>query len=129
MTGADVLVRVLGPDDAAVLADVASGVFDPPPEPAFVRELLADPRHHLVVAVDGATVVGFASAPGGVAVSSMLSTRPRDDGGAAEPDRCPGHSGIANHDTSIGSPRFQFMSGPRTVLFARRAWAGSGVGA
>ena len=53
---------ILGPQDAFVLASVAEGVFDHPVNPQFAAEFLADPRHHLVVALDGRIVVGFASA-------------------------------------------------------------------
>lgn len=55
-------VRILGPDDAHVLTRVADEVFDEAPDPRLVAELLADPRHHLSVAVEGDLVVGFASA-------------------------------------------------------------------
>jgi len=44
-----------------VLDRVADGVFDLPIVPHRLREVLEDARHHLVVALDGATVVGFAS--------------------------------------------------------------------
>lgn len=56
-----VALRVLGHGDAAVLHDVAPGVFDNPVDPRLTAEFLADPRHHLVVALDGTLVVGFAS--------------------------------------------------------------------
>ena len=55
-------IRVLAPGDASVLDRVADQVFDEAVNAAWARELLADPRHHLVVAIDGDTVVGFASA-------------------------------------------------------------------
>ena len=55
-------VRLLGPDDAAVLDRVAEGVFDRPVQPRWRDEFLADPRHHLVVARERDLVVGFASA-------------------------------------------------------------------
>ncbi|HEX6052226.1 MAG TPA: GNAT family N-acetyltransferase [Gemmatimonadaceae bacterium] len=55
-------IRLLGHADAAVLEDVADQVFDEVVNPAWAREFLADPRHHIVVALDGATVIGFASA-------------------------------------------------------------------
>lgn len=54
-------VRLLGPADAAVLDRVAADVFDRPVDPRSCAEFLADPRHHLAVALDGDTVVGFAS--------------------------------------------------------------------
>jgi ribosomal protein S18 acetylase RimI-like enzyme len=55
-------VRLLGPGDAQVLARVAADVFDNPVDPDLAREFLADPRHHIAVAIDDGLVVGFASA-------------------------------------------------------------------
>jgi len=55
-------IRLLGSGDAGVLDRVADDVFDGPVSSEWAREFLNDPRHHLVVALDGATVVGFASA-------------------------------------------------------------------
>jgi ribosomal protein S18 acetylase RimI-like enzyme len=54
-------IRLLGPDDDAVLANVADEVFDNPVDPVFTREFLNDPRHHIAVAIDDGQVVGFAS--------------------------------------------------------------------
>jgi ribosomal protein S18 acetylase RimI-like enzyme len=54
-------IRLLGPEDAAVLTRVASGVFDHEPDPDLTGEFLRDDRHHLVVAVDDGIVVGFVS--------------------------------------------------------------------
>ncbi len=56
-----VSIRVLGHDDAAVLDNVADEVFDSPIDPRWRAEFFADPRHHLVVALDGDLVVGMAS--------------------------------------------------------------------
>jgi aminoglycoside 6'-N-acetyltransferase I len=56
-------VKVLaGPKDRAALERVAPDVFDRGIDPALAAEFLADPRHHLVVAIDAGVVVGFASA-------------------------------------------------------------------
>jgi ribosomal protein S18 acetylase RimI-like enzyme len=55
-------IKVLGPQGAGVLAAVAPGVFDDPIDSARADEFLADPRHHLAVAVEDGLVVGFASA-------------------------------------------------------------------
>lgn len=52
--------RILGRDDAAALTRVAPDVFDDEVDPAFSAEFLQDPRHHLAVALDSGTVVGFA---------------------------------------------------------------------
>jgi ribosomal protein S18 acetylase RimI-like enzyme len=59
---ADNGICLLGPGDEAVLANVAGEVFDNPIDPALARAFLADPRHHIVVALDGDLVVGFVSA-------------------------------------------------------------------
>ena len=55
-------IKVLGAQDAAILADVAPDVFDDPIDGERAAEFLADPRHHLVVAVEDGRVVGFVSA-------------------------------------------------------------------
>lgn len=55
-------VRLLAEGDEAVLERVADEVFDDPVQPAATRAFLADPRHHLAVALDDGLVVGFASA-------------------------------------------------------------------
>jgi aminoglycoside 6'-N-acetyltransferase I len=54
-------IRHLGPDDEPVLRRVAAGVFDHDVDPALASEFLGDPRHHLVVAIEDGSVVGFAS--------------------------------------------------------------------
>lgn len=54
-------IRVLRQGDEAVLANVAPEVFDNPIDPQMTAEFLADPRHHIAVAIDGGQVVGFAS--------------------------------------------------------------------
>jgi ribosomal protein S18 acetylase RimI-like enzyme len=58
----DIEFKVLGSGDEQVLTNVASDVFDNPVDAALTREFLADPRHHLAVAIDRGVVVGFASA-------------------------------------------------------------------
>jgi ribosomal protein S18 acetylase RimI-like enzyme len=55
-------IRVLGPHDADLLTRVAPEVFDQPVDARFATEFLADPRHHLVVALDAGRIVAFASA-------------------------------------------------------------------
>ena len=55
-------IKVLGSQDAGVLADVAPDVFDDPIDIGRAGEFLADPRHHLVVAIEDGRVVGFVSA-------------------------------------------------------------------
>jgi ribosomal protein S18 acetylase RimI-like enzyme len=55
-------IKVLGRQDAGILADLAPDVFDDPIDVGRARAFLADPRHHLAVAVDDGQVVGFVSA-------------------------------------------------------------------
>ena len=57
-----ITIRVLGSDDAGVLEQVAVDVFDNEVDPRWSAEFLADPRHHLAVALDDGQVVGMASA-------------------------------------------------------------------
>ena len=55
-------LRILRSGDESVLANVAPDVFDDPIDARATAEFLGDPRHHLVVALDNGSVVGFASA-------------------------------------------------------------------
>ena len=54
-------IRMLESGDDAVFEHVAPGVFDNECDPLLIAEFLADARHHLAVAIDGAQLVGFAS--------------------------------------------------------------------
>ncbi|HEX6252215.1 MAG TPA: GNAT family N-acetyltransferase [Gemmatimonadaceae bacterium] len=55
-------IRLLGRDDASVLANVAPDVFDHDVQAQLAAAFLADPRHHIVVALDDDRVIGFVSA-------------------------------------------------------------------
>ena len=55
-------IKVLRPEDAAVLIAAGPDVFDNAVDPRVATEFLNDPRHHLVAAIDRGVVVGFASA-------------------------------------------------------------------
>jgi aminoglycoside 6'-N-acetyltransferase I len=55
-------VRIASQEDTAVFAHVAEGVFDNPVDAALLREFLADPRHHMAIAVEDGLLVGMASA-------------------------------------------------------------------
>lgn len=55
-------IRLLRAGDESALERVAADVFDDPIVPAAARSFLADPRHHLAVAIDDGVVVGFVSA-------------------------------------------------------------------
>jgi aminoglycoside 6'-N-acetyltransferase I len=56
------VVKLLGPADAHYLKRVAPETFDHQIDPSLLAEFLQDSRHHIVVAIDGDTVVGFVSA-------------------------------------------------------------------
>ncbi len=55
-------IRLLDEQDAALLANCAPDVFDDVVQPLLASEFLADPRHHIVAAIDHNQVVGFVSA-------------------------------------------------------------------
>src|SRR5262245_47784360 len=55
-------VSVLRAGDEHILSNVAAGVFDRAVDDTLLMEFLRDPRHHLCVAIEDGTVVGFASA-------------------------------------------------------------------
>lgn len=55
-------IRLLRTADADVLNRVAEDVFDGPVVPALASEFLADPRHHLLVALVDGIVVGMVTA-------------------------------------------------------------------
>lgn len=55
-------IRLLASADATALRKVADGVFDNAVDSALAAEFLADPRHHICVAIEAGVVVGFASA-------------------------------------------------------------------
>lgn len=54
-------IRVLGRGDAHLLDDVAAEVFDEPIDPRWRDEFLADPRHHIAIALLEGRVVGMAT--------------------------------------------------------------------
>ncbi len=55
-------IKILSENEESILNHIAPDVFDDPLDGARTREFLKDPRHHLVVAIDQAQVVGFISA-------------------------------------------------------------------
>ena len=54
-------IKALQCGDEAILMNVVPEVFDNPINLELTKEFLADPRHHIVVAIDDGLVVGFAS--------------------------------------------------------------------
>ena len=55
-------IQTLSLPDLPLLLHPADDVFDNPVDEAYAREFLADPRHHIVVALSEGVVIGFASA-------------------------------------------------------------------
>jgi hypothetical protein len=53
-------IKTLSASDLPLLLNIADDVFDNPVNESFAREFLADPRHHIVVALVGGVVIGFA---------------------------------------------------------------------
>jgi len=56
-----IAIRLLQSGDAAVLANVAPGVFDEPVRPDLARRFLTTPSYRIFVALDGDLVVGMAT--------------------------------------------------------------------
>jgi aminoglycoside 6'-N-acetyltransferase I len=56
-----IVIKVLRSGDEGVLTQVAEEVFDNEVDGDLAREFLADPRHHIAVAIDAGVVVAFAS--------------------------------------------------------------------
>jgi len=57
-----ITIRILGPDDSAILQHVAADVFDNRVDARWSAEFLADPRHHVAVAIEDGVVVAMATA-------------------------------------------------------------------
>ena len=110
----EVTIRLLGRGDDAVLDNVAVDVFDHPVDPALAREFLADPRHHLVVACAGATVVGMATA-----LHYIHPDKPAElwinEVGVASSHRCRG----------IGTRLLEALFAHARDLGCREAWLGT----
>ena len=62
MRDMEIEIKRLNRDDVGVLTRIAPGVFDDPIVWERAREFLADPRHHLIVAIHDGVIVGFVSA-------------------------------------------------------------------
>ncbi len=90
--------RILGPGDLGVLERLAPGVFDDPIDPRATEAFLADPRHHLAVAVEGGVVVGFASG-----VHYLHPDKPRPELWINEVGVAPTHQGRGLAKAIVGA--------------------------
>jgi aminoglycoside 6'-N-acetyltransferase I len=57
----DIVIKILHAGDEEILANVAEDVFDDAVDPSAAAKFLADPRHHIAVAIEGGKVVGIAT--------------------------------------------------------------------
>jgi ribosomal protein S18 acetylase RimI-like enzyme len=55
-------VRVLTREDESLLLSAKHGLFDQEVQADLTAEFLADPRHHLIAAVEDGEIIGFVSA-------------------------------------------------------------------
>lgn len=55
-------IRLLVESDHALLMSADPDVFDNAVDPALARDFLADPRHHIVVAIENGVVIGMVTA-------------------------------------------------------------------
>ena len=109
-------IHVLGPGDAEVLGRVAPEVFDEAIDPEYAAEFLADPRHHLVVALDEGIVVGFASG-----VHYIHPDKP--------PELFVNEVGVAptHHRRGIARELLQALFAQGRAAGCREAWVGTDV--
>ena len=54
-------VKIAAEHDAPLFAKAHEDVFDFAVDPVFLAEFLADPRHHIAIAMDGPVMVGMCS--------------------------------------------------------------------
>ncbi len=57
-----IAIKILNHDDVDLLRNIAPDVFDDPIDLPKFAEFLADPRHHLAVAIEDNLIIGFVSA-------------------------------------------------------------------
>ena len=55
-------IRRLSLEDESLLLSTGAGLFDDKIQPALSAEFLSDPRHHMIVAIEGPAIIGFVSA-------------------------------------------------------------------
>ena len=103
--------KILTAADEAAFGRVAPGVFDEPVDPALVRAFLAEPHHHIALAIEDGEIVGFVSA-----VDYIHPDKPRElwinEVGVAP----------AHHRRGIGRQVLDAMLKHAQKLGCREAW-------
>ena len=124
-----IVIRMLASSEAGVLSRRADGVFDDELDPAWCAEFFKDPRHHVAVALDGAVVIGMASA-----VHYLHPDKPHElfvnEVGVAEPYRNEGVGRallqtLLQHAASLGCESAWVLTEPSNAS-ARRMYAAAG---
>lgn len=104
-------IKILNRGDETALERVAPGVFDETVSQQLTEEFLADPRHHIAVALEDGVIVGFVSA-----VDYVHPDKPRElwinEVGVA-----PSH-----HRRGIGKRVLDAMLKHARILGCREAW-------
>jgi ribosomal protein S18 acetylase RimI-like enzyme len=110
-------VRLLGAGEARLLLTAEPDVFDKPVDRRHAEAFLADPRHHIVVAIEGGRVVGFVSA-----VDYLHPDKPRE--------LFVNEVGVADrlHRRGIGARMMRAMLAHARTLGCEGAWCGTEVG-
>lgn len=105
-------IRILRSGDESVLDHTADDVFDDPIVTQTTRQFLADPRHHLAVALENEIVIGFASG-----VHYVHPDKPH-------PEFWINEVGVAetHHRRGIGKALMNALLEVARVLGCREAW-------
>jgi ribosomal protein S18 acetylase RimI-like enzyme len=123
-------VRVLKAGEQSVLERVAPEVFDEAIDAHAAQLFLADPRHHLAVAIDAGVVVGFASG-----VHYFHPDKPQPELFVNEVGVAPSHQGrglgkailacLLQHGRALGCAQAWVLT-DRSNAPAMRLYAGGG---
>lgn len=108
----EIKIQILQSGDDVFLDNLAPEVFDDPIIPNISQQFLADPRHHLAVALEGERVVGFASG-----VHYLHPDKPRPEFWINEVGVAPTHQG-----QGIGKDLLQALLAVAKGLGCAEAW-------
>lgn len=108
----EIKIQILQSGDDVFLDNLAPEVFDDPIIPNIAQQFLADPRHHLAVALEDERVVGFASG-----VHYPHPDKPRPEFWINEVGVAPTHQG-----QGIGKDLLQALLAVAKGLGCAEAW-------